>query len=92
MHWYRIRVTDGSSARNFDGSSEDSFETMAEKAARGEYLRLDNLRYWDQKSVIRDWVDWDSNDVPSVYINPQKILIIQPYKSDPLTAGKSSSE
>ena len=89
MNWYKIRVSEGGTVRNYDGSSELSFEGLAEKAARGEYIRLDNLRYWDQRDGIKDWAEWDENVVASVYLNPSIITMIQPYKSDPLTVKRT---
>jgi hypothetical protein len=88
MNWYKIRVKDGSAhGYTFVGSSSDSLETLAEKASRGEYLRLDNLVYHDQ-GKIKDWAQWDNREAPIVYLNPANVVAIQPFKGDPRTLPK----
>lgn len=85
MNWYRIQVQDGTAhGHTFAGSSPDSLDQLIQKAMRGEYLRLDNLVYWDQGQV-KDWAEWDRRDAPTVCINPAHVLSIQPFKGDPRT-------
>jgi hypothetical protein len=83
MNWYLIRVNDGTAnGYSFVGSSGDSLERLAEKAARGEYLRLDDLLYYDQGEV-RDWAQWDRRFAPTVFVNPAHVIAIQPFRGDP---------
>jgi hypothetical protein len=88
MNWYKIRVKDGSErGHTFVGCSPDSFETLGQKGSQGEYLRLDDLLYWD-RGDIKEWAQWDKREVASVYINPQNVIAIQPFKADPRTLAK----
>lgn len=83
MNWYEIRVKDGSERGcAWIGSSQDSLEALAQKASRGEYLRLDDLLYHD-RGEIKDWAQWDNREAPIVYINPAYLIAIQPFKGDP---------
>jgi hypothetical protein len=85
MNWYLIRVRDGrSEGYSFVGSSLDSLEKLTEKAVRGEYIRLDNLLYYDQ-GAVKDWAQWDKRFAPIVSVNPAHIIAIQPFKGDPRT-------
>jgi hypothetical protein len=89
MNWYMIRVNDGSpTGYSFVGSSLDSLECLAEKAMRGEYVRLDNLLYYDQGEV-KDWAQWDNRFAATVAINPAHIIAIQPFKGDPRRVPRS---
>jgi hypothetical protein len=88
MNWYKIRVKDRSQdGYTFVGSSPDSAEALLAKASRGEYVRLDDLLYWD-RGQIKDWAQWDNREAPTVYINPASVVAIQPFKGDPRTLPK----
>ncbi len=88
MNWYKIRVKDGSAhGYTYVGSSPDPLEKFAEKASRGEYLRLDDLLYMD-RGEIKDWGQWDKQEIPSVYINPANVVAIQSFRADPRTLAK----
>ena len=85
MNWYKIWCEDGSDGGNaFVGSSQDSLEALVARVSGGEYVRLDNLLYYD-RGEIKDWDKWDKREVPMIYINPAKVLTIQQYKDDPRT-------
>ncbi len=85
MNWFKIEVIFGSGKEyTFIGSSSETLETLIEKASRGEYLRLDDLLYFDQGEA-KDWAQWDNREVPTVYINPAHVVAIQPFKGDPRT-------
>jgi hypothetical protein len=89
MNWYKIEVTDvGGRTYHWIGTSPDSVETLAEKASRGEYLRLDDLLYQDNKGEVKDWAQWDNRQAPLLYINPAKVVTIHPFKADPRTLSK----
>ena len=84
MNWYKIEVNDGSKqGYNYVGAVADSPQEIAKKAASGEYIRLDNLRYCDQQGKIRTWEEWDARLVPTVHINPSTIRSIMQFKGDP---------
>jgi hypothetical protein len=88
MNWFNIRLKSKSDGEyTFSGSSPDSLEKLAEKAARGEYLRLDDLLYFD-RGEVKDWAQWDNREVPTVYINPANVIAIQQFKGDPRTLPK----
>lgn len=88
MNWYKIRVKDGSEGGyTFAGCSPETVEQILEKAARGEYLRLDGLLYYDS-GEIKTWSQWDNREAPFAYINPVNIVVIQPFKGDPRTLSK----
>jgi hypothetical protein len=89
MNWYKIRVNDGTQrGYTFVGSSSDSLETLLTKASRGEYLRLDDLLYNDQRGEVKPWAEWDNREVATVCINPASVVAIQPFKGDPRTLPK----
>jgi hypothetical protein len=88
MNWYNIRVDDGTEhGYTYVGSSPDPVETLVEKASRGEYLRLDDLLYQD-RGEIKNWAEWDKREVPTAYINPARVIAIQPFKGDPRKLAK----
>ena len=91
MNWFKILVNDGSEkGHTFVGASADSPQEIAKKAVSGEYIRLDNLRYRDQVGTIKNWEDWDTSLVPSIYINPSTIVCIMQFKGDPLPASNQT--
>jgi len=88
MNWFNILLkTDGEKGCTFAGASPDSLEMLVEKAGRGEYLRLDDLVYFD-RGEVKDWAQWDKREVPTVYINPANVVAIQQFKGDPRTLPK----
>ncbi len=85
MNWYKIRVNDGSDGyHTYIGCSTDSPEVMTEKAARGEYIRLDYLRY-TVGAEVKEWSQRESREIATVYINPATIVTIMQFKADPRT-------
>lgn len=83
MNWYRVKLNDTRGAsRRVVGCSADSAEAIAEKAARGEYIRLDQLLYAEQGEV-KDFAEWDSRLLPTMYINPKNISYIMQFTGDP---------
>ena len=88
MNWYKIKIWDGSeSGYTLVGTSPDSLDQLTKKAMRGEYLRLDNLVYYD-RGEIRDWIDRDRRETPTACINPAHVVMIQPFNGDPRTLPK----
>jgi hypothetical protein len=84
MNWFKIEVKNVRDGKGFQyvGASEDSPQDIVRKAASGEYIRLDNLRYMD-RGTVKKWEDWDASLIPSVYINPASIVAIMQFKGDP---------
>ena len=88
MNWYKIRVSDGSEdGHTYVGSSTDSLDELVQKARHGEYLRLENLVYYD-RGQVKDWAQWDRREAPTICINPAHVVVIQPFKGDPRTLPK----
>jgi hypothetical protein len=84
MNWFKVEVVESREGRSYQwvGASEDSPQEIVRKATSGEYIRLDNLRYWD-RGTVRKWEEWDPTVIPSVYINPASIVSIMQFKGDP---------
>jgi hypothetical protein len=88
MNWYKIKIEDGSErGYTLVGSSPDSLDQLTKKAMRGEFLRLDNLLWYD-RGEIREWIDWDRREAPIACINPAHVVMIQPFNGDPRTLPK----
>ena len=86
MNWFKIQVNNGSEkGQTHVGASADSLESLLQKARGGEYIRLDDMRYRDQRGITKPWEEWDASLIPSVVINPDCILNIMQFKGDPLT-------
>ena len=84
MNWYRIRIREGNDTYTYAGASESSVEQFLEQIGQGKFIRLDDLVYLD-RGDIKDWSTWDRREVPTVHINPNAILAIHQFKSDPRT-------
>jgi hypothetical protein len=82
MNWFRIVVDDGHDGGTYGGCTTNTIEMIAEKAAKGTYIRLDNLFYND-RGVIKEWAEWEGRHKPTVMINPSRIVDIIQYKDDP---------
>lgn len=85
MNWFKIEVKDARKGEGYQyvGSSEDSLNEIAKKAASGQYIQLDDLRYWD-RGTVKKWEDWDRSIMPVVCINPANIVSIMQFKGDPV--------
>jgi hypothetical protein len=84
MNWFRIGVRDGSShGYAYLGTSINTLKELVKKVENGDYIRLDSLRYIDDDGLVKKWVQWDPNLIPSAYINPANIIAISQLKSDP---------
>ncbi|MHB1033916.1 MAG: hypothetical protein ACYC35_03615 [Pirellulales bacterium] len=89
MNWFKVQVVDGSERFTFVGCCQESLETLSQKATRHEYIRLDQLLYND-RGAIKDWTEWDNRVLPSVYINPDKIVSLMQFKDDPRVIPRSA--
>jgi len=88
MNWYKVRIKDGSErGYTYVGSSPDSLETIAAKAAAGDFIRLHDLLYYD-RGEVKTWAEWDAREESTVLINATCIIAIQPFKADPRTIAK----
>jgi hypothetical protein len=86
MNWFKIAINNGTEkGSGYIGASADSLESLLTKAQSGEYVRLESLRYHDQRGMYKPWEDWDASLIPSVSINPSTIVSIMQFKGDPLT-------
>jgi len=83
MNWYKVRANDGGDkSRTYVGCSPDSPQAIADKAARGEYIRLEQLLYMD-RGEVKDFSEWDKSVVSTVHINPKYIYAFMQFKGDP---------
>jgi len=89
MNWFKIAINNGT-ARGYGyvGACADSAEDLVKKAASGEYIRLDDLRYQDERRSVKKWEEWDASQMPTVHINPSTIVSIQQFKGDPLVTPR----
>ncbi len=77
MNWFVIQVNDGGERRRRHfGAAADSLESLLQKAKRGEYIRLSDMRYRDQRGVTKRFNEWDASVVPSIVINPRTIVTV----------------
>jgi len=83
MNWFKITTDDGNEKNyTYVGASSETLDSLIRKAARGEYICLTDLLYWD-KEEIKPWSEWDKSLIPTVAINPAKIYSILQFKGDP---------
>ena len=82
MNWYKIKTEFCNEPYTYGGCSPFPLEELAKRASNGEYIRLDELLYWDGNRA-RNWVEWNATEVPTVKINPTRIIAIQPFLDDP---------
>ncbi len=83
MNWFKIQVDDRRRyGYTFIGCSEDTLEELIRKADSGAYIRLDQMLYMD-RGEIKEWEKWDPNLIPSIFLNPSKIVNIMQFKDDP---------
>jgi len=83
MSWYKIHASDGDGkGRTWVGWSEDSPVTLANRAARGEFIRLDELLHVEGDEVT-EWAAHDRAVVPTVFINAARITSFMQYREDP---------
>jgi hypothetical protein len=83
MYWYKVRTQDEEGeGYTYVGTANEAPDELAQKAARGEFVRLDNLLYMDRGDV-KDWAEWDKSLVPTVFINPSHIFSFMQFHGDP---------
>ena len=83
MFWYKIKTNEGSKEPyTYVGASNETFDGLAAKASRGEFIHLTNLLYRD-RGEIKEWAEWDKSIEPAAYLNPTKIYSIMQFKGDP---------
>ncbi len=83
MYWYKILADDGGDeSYTYVGASNETIDGLAQKAARGEYIHLTQLLYWD-RGEIKEWAEWDKSLEPAVFLNPQYVYSIMQFKGDP---------
>jgi hypothetical protein len=81
--WYKVESNEGEeSTTHHYGSSSLSFEQLIASLQRGEYIRLDDVLYME-RSNYKEWAEWDTSLHPTKYINPNCVLNVMQYKSDP---------
>jgi hypothetical protein len=89
QNWFAITITQGEGTYRYVGSSPHTLEQIATFARQGEYIVLNDLRYYDrsdaEKVSFKSWSEWDKSIIPSVAINPTSIITILQYKNDPIT-------
>ena len=83
MNWFKIEINKGAEGTyHFVGSCAETMDQLMEMAARGDFIRLNQLVYMD-RGEPKEWEEWDRSLVPSVAINPRTILSIVQFKGDP---------
>lgn len=89
MNWFKIKIratSQGLEAQHFFGSSEENIESLAEKALRGGFIRLNDLRYMDG-GEYKNWAEWPSiwrkKENPFVLINGGDIVYLMQFIDDP---------
>ena len=83
MNWFKIEVNKGTEGMyHYVGCCAQDLEQLAEMAARGDYIRLNQLLYMD-RGDLTSWEEWDRSFVPSVAINPKNIVSMMQFKGDP---------
>jgi hypothetical protein len=87
MNWFKIKINGVGDIYTYVGSSPHSLEELVSIAARGEWIRLENLLY-QNRGEIKEWAQWDRREEATVCINPSGILAIQPFLGDPRTLQK----
>jgi hypothetical protein len=92
MNWYKISV-DGVKQGQYScvGCSSNSLDDIMRKVSEGKFIRLDNLLYLE-RGVVKNWEDWDPNVIPSVCINPSRIVMIMQFKDDPRNSPKYKNQ
>jgi hypothetical protein len=85
MNWFKIEVNKGTEgAYHYVGASESTLDELVQKAARGDFVRLDTLLYHD-RGDFKPWEEWDASLLPSTTINPKAIITIMQFRGDPRT-------
>ncbi|MBP6343971.1 MAG: hypothetical protein KA403_08560 [Candidatus Omnitrophica bacterium] len=83
LYWYKITTQDGSKEPyTWVGSSNETMDGLAQKAARGEYIHINDLLYRD-RGEMKEWSHWDKSLEPEIYLNPAFINTIMRFKGDP---------
>lgn len=83
MNWFKVEVDKGKEGTyHYVGASVETLEQLAERAHRGEFLKLDDLLYID-RGDIKTWEEWDRSLMPSMVVNPRTIISIMQFKGDP---------
>lgn len=87
-HWYRLDVVEGDKSRVLVGSSELDPAELVKQLRAGEYVVLNDLSYRDNQNRIVSWSTWDPRLASVAYVNPQYVVTVIPFVSDP-RAGQS---
>ena len=86
INWFKIQVNKFSDGTyTYVGCSVMSLEALISKLNAGEYVRLDNLLYWD-RGLIKEWSEWDKSVVPTVCISPHCVIDVMQFIRDPRLA------
>jgi len=89
-HWYRLDVVEGDRSRVLVGSSELDPAQLMKQLRTGDYVVLNDLSYRDNQNRIVSWSDWDPRLTSVAYVNPQYVVMVIPFASDP-RAGQSGA-
>ena len=85
MNWFKVEISKAKEGTyHYVGSSTATLDELMNTAARGEYVKLDNLLYTD-RGDIKPWQEWDPSLLPSTAINPAVIITMMQFKGDPRT-------
>ena len=82
VNWFKVSINKSPEEYTYVGCSSLSLEVLISKISSGEYIRLDNLLYWD-RGVVKEWAEWDKSVIPSVFINPHYVTDVMQFIRDP---------
>ena len=82
-NWYRVEMVNGEESYCFFGSSELTESAFIEKLNKKEYIKLENLIYFNDDQDPRSWSDWDPMLEPRIYLNPEFVITMLPLTGDP---------
>lgn len=94
VYWYEVTMMHGNTPYGFYGSSKMEPENFAEAVGESGLVRLDGLMYRDKagdRTVYKDWTEWDRIKLPYMYINTQFIIAVHPLAGDPQKADTPQS-
>lgn len=83
IYWYRLEILNGDESYCFFGSSLYAEDEFVRRLNSQEYLRLDNIIFYDEEGEAKSWAEWDPNYIPRAYVNPRYVVSLMPLAADP---------
>lgn len=82
-HWYRVEVAAGSETHSYFGRSALAEDEFMRRLQDGDYVALEELRYYDEEGHAQPWTEWDPSYLPRVYLNSRFVISVLPLNGDP---------